>query len=108
MHIQLLVGLEQGGIQVTVFDTVATATEEMTGSAIFSGRTADTLGDLIPFWGEILFLVAWEDLGLLHRISSTSRKLFVSSCLLMADEAVHFCLVRKIEVFTFPSISRMT
>ena len=108
VHIQLLVGFEQGGIQVTVFHAVATTTEEMTGPAIFPGRTAHTLGDLVPFWWKIFFLVAGEDLGLLHRISSTSRELFVSPGLLMADQAVHFCLVRKIEIFTLPSISRMT
>ena len=91
-----------------MFDTVTATAGEVTGSAVFSCRTADALSDLVPFRWQVFFLVALEYRGLFRGVACTGRKFLVCSGLFVTDQAVYFGLVCEIEVFVFPPIACVT
>ena len=91
-----------------MFDAVAAAPKEVASPAVLTGRSADTLGNLIPFGRVIGFFIALEDLGFGNRIAGAGRKFLVGSGLLMADQAVNLALIRKIKIFVLPTITGMT
>ena len=91
-----------------MFNAVTAATEEMAGATIFSRWSGNALGNLVPIRWKIFFLVSWKNLGFFCRITGPGRKLFIGTGLLMANETVHFGLVRKIEIFIFPPVSCVT
>ena len=91
-----------------MFDAVTAAAEKMTGPAIFTGRSAHTLGDQVPSRWMVGFTVAFEDLGFGHGVAGAGRKLFVGPGLFMADQAIDFGLIRKVKLFVLPTVTGMT
>lgn len=108
MNVKFLVGFHQGGIQVTMLDPVSAATEKVTGAAVFAGRPAHALGDLIPVRRMIRLVVTFENLGFVDRVSRAGREFFIGARLFVTDQAIHFGLIGKVEILIFPSITRMT
>lgn len=88
-----------------MFNAVAAAAEKVAGTAVLAGRPADTLCNVVPFRWKICFAVARKDRGLTDGISGPCRILFIGAGLLVAYQAVDPCLVRKIKIFVFPSIT---
>lgn len=92
-----------------MFDTVTAAAEKVTGAAIFSVRSSNTLGHLVPFGRMIGFFVAFEHFFHWGRVSGTGREFFVRSGLLVADETVYLGWIGKIECFgVLPAVTGMT
>lgn len=92
-----------------MLDAVTAAAEEVTGTAIFSVRSGNTLGHLVPFGGKIGFIVAFEHFFNRGRVSGTGRKFFVCSGLFVADETVYLGWIGEIECFgVLPAVTGMT
>ena len=108
VNVELFVWFEKRGVHIPMFDAVAAATEEMTGTTIVTRRSGNALGNLVPFGWQIFFFVSRKNFWLLYRIASPGWELLIGSRLLMADKTVYFRLIRKIEIFTLPPISSMT
>jgi hypothetical protein len=107
MNIKLFVRFHQRGIQITVFHSVTAATEKMTGSAVFTSGSPHTLSNFIPVRRIIGFFVTFEYHLFGCGIPGAGRKLFIGSGLFVADQAIDFTLVTKVEIFSLPSISGM-
>ena len=88
-----------------MLDSVSSASEEVACPAVLPRGSSDTLGDLVVIRGEVFLLVAFENLRFGDRVSCSGGKLLVGSGLLMTDQAVYLCLVGKIKVLVFPSVS---
>ena len=91
-----------------MLDPVTAATEKVTCSTVFTGRPTNTLGHLVPVRGIVGFFIAIKNCLLDSRVSSPNRKFFVSTSLLVTNQTVDFCLIRKVEIFTLPTITCMT
>ena len=91
-----------------MLDTVPTAPKEMTGTAVFAGGAADTLGHLLPIRWIKGFVVTLENGGLRHRVPGAGRIFFVRAGLFMTDQAVDAGLVGEIEVAVFPAKTGVT
>ena len=66
------------------------------------------MGDFVIVRRKICFIVSWEHFRFADRISRSGREFFVSAGLLVADKAVDFALIGKVEIFSFPSITGVT
>ncbi len=106
VHIELLVGLDKGGIQIPVFDPVSPATIEMADPAIGAGRATHRLGHLVPF-RRIEHLLA-ELLGFRGGIAGTRRKFFVRSGLFVTDQTIHKGRISEIEILVLPAVPCVT
>ena len=89
MNVEFLVGFCEGGIEVSVFNAVSAATEEMTDAAIFSRRPGHALGNLVPVGREVFLLVSRKNFRFFYRMTRPGGKFLIGAGLLMADEAVY-------------------
>jgi hypothetical protein len=90
-----------------MLDPVTAAAEEVTCTTVFSGRPTHALGHLVPVWGIVSFFIAFKNCLLDHRVSGPNRKFFISTGLFVTNQTVDFCLIRKIETFTLPTVTCM-
>ena len=91
-----------------MLDPVTSTAEKVTCSTVFTGRPTNTLGHLVPVRGIVSFFIAFKNCLLDSRVSSPNRKFFIGTGLLVANHTVDFRLIRKIEIFTLPTITCMT
>jgi hypothetical protein len=91
-----------------VFDAVPPTAKKMAGTAIFSGGSADTLSDFIIIRRVIGLFISGKHFLNLDRVAGRCREFFIGPCLFMANQTIHLCLIRKIELIVFPAISGVT
>ena len=90
------------------FDTIPTTAEKMAGTTIFSGGSADALSDFIIIRWIICLFVSEKHFLNLGGIAGCRGKFFIGSRLFMANQTIHLCLIRKVELIVFPAISGVT
>ena len=91
-----------------MFDAISAASEEMAGPTVFTGRTADALGDLVPVRWMIGLFVTLEYFRFFDRVARPGGKLFIGSGLFVTDQTIDLGLIRKVKILVFPTVSRMT
>jgi len=90
-----------------VFDPITATSKKVAGAAVLPGGTMNTLGDSIVIGRKVCLPVSGKDFGFADWIPCAGGKLFIGPGLFMADKTIDFGLIRKVKVFSFPSISGM-
>lgn len=88
-----------------MFDPVTATTEKVASPTIFTCGSPYTLAYFSPVRRVVSFFVTFENFGLVNRITGPGRKLFISAGLLMAYQAVDFCLISEVEILILPSVT---
>ena len=65
------------------------------------------MGHLVPIGRVIGFPIAFKDFGLGGGMAGTGRKFFISSGLLVANQAIDPGLVGEVEIFVLPPVAGM-
>ena len=96
--------------QIAVFYVVSSAAAVMASSAIITFRQTNALSDFIVIRRkEFLFAAFWRKCFFFgYRITCASRIFFISSRLVVANQAIDVFRVVKIEILIFPTVTGVT
>ena len=105
MHVQFLVGLHEGGIQITMLDRITATPEKMAGAAVTPSGTSHGLSDSGPVGREKRLAIEFGGFG--DRISGLGGKFLVGTCLVMTDQTVDLGRVGEIKGLVLPPVPGM-
>ncbi len=106
MNIKRSIWIDQGRVEITMFDPVATTTVKVTGSTGSPAAGADMECDFFEidrfenFFAKFLFLI--------RRMAAACREFFIGAGRIVADQAIDIFFRGKVKRIIFPVISSMT
>ena len=106
MNVELLVGVEEGGIKIPVLDPVGAAAVEVTTATVDPAGSPDMLGDF--FQVDRLEELTATLLVRQRRIAAGSGKLAVSSGGVVAGQAIDILGLMEIELTILPTVTGVT
>lgn len=102
VHVQRVAGVDQGGIQIPMFDPIAAAAIEVAAPTVFPSWQADALGDLRPL--DRLLALKHHRAGL---VALGWWRLVIGAGAVMTDQTVDIVLIAEVEAVVFPAEARV-
>ncbi len=90
MNVKVFIGIQKGGVKITMFNAVTATAEKMAGTACFFGGQTD-------IFCHVLQVNRFKDLGaefflLVDRVAAVQREFFIGARGVVTDQAVYFFL----------------